>query len=210
MAGKFIVLEGGEGVGKSSNLDFIRDYLVVKGIDVVVTREPGGTFIGEKIRELLLDGRHDGKISADTELLLLFAARAQHLAELILPNLRENRWVLSDRFTDASYAYQGGGRRISKERIDDLVEWVQQGLIPDHVVLLDAPAEVGMKRAAKRGGKDRFEQEALGFFNRVREVYLERAFADPKRYSIIDASQSLENVQKNIQDVLDKFMSSHA
>lgn len=208
MTGKLITLEGGEGVGKSSNLVFIQDYLQKKGIDVTVTREPGGTSIGEKIRELLLDCKNDGQISSDTELLLLFAARAQHMEELILPALRQNRWVLSDRFTDASYAYQGGGRQISVDRIDRLVEWVQGGLVPDFVLLLDTPVEVGLSRAGRRGKKDRFEQETLAFFNRVREVYLQRAYSDPKRYYIIDTEKSFKSVQREIKKALDAFLLS--
>jgi len=205
MSGKFITVEGGEGVGKSSNIAFILSYLKEKGIEVVSTREPGGTAVSEKIRELLLDTANKEMVS-DTELLLMFAARAQHLQELIKPQLTDGKWVLCDRFTDATYAYQGGGRGISTSRIADLETWVQGSLRPDLTLLLDLPVEVGMKRASERSEFDRIEQEKLQFFESVRQTYLDRANSSPERYRVIDASQSLSNVQQDIALELDKFI----
>ncbi len=204
--GKFIVVEGGEGVGKSTNIDYIKVLLEESGKKVVVTREPGGTALGEKIRELLLD-KDGAAINADTELLLMFAARAQHIAEVIMPALERGQWVLCDRFTDASYAYQGGGRGLPLDRIASLEDWVQGALCPDSVIILDAPTAIGAQRVTKRGDKDRFEQEANAFFERVRNTYLQRAESDPSRYHVIDASQPLEQVQSSIKTVLTKILS---
>lgn len=199
-SGKFIVIEGAEGVGKSTNQEFIRAQLEQAGIVVRCTREPGGTDLGERLRQLLLEpGQH---IVEDAELLLMFAARAQHLKEVILPALAKGEWVLSDRFTDASYAYQGGGRGIALERIAVLEQWVQQTLKPDLVVLLDAPADLGLERARKRSQADRFEQEAIDFFERVRATYRTRALAEPSRYKIIDAAQSIADVQQQLMSVI--------
>jgi len=206
MPGRFITLEGGEGVGKSSNMAFIRDHLEAAGKTVLVTREPGGTPLGEEIRTLLLDHRQDG-MSADTELLMMFAARAQHLAEVILPALAEGRWVLCDRFTDATYAYQGGGRGIPEQRIASLEQWVQAELRPDLTLLLDAPVAVGMARARGRtGSADRFEREETAFFERVRRNYLEQAEHSPERDRVIDAAQPLAVVQDKLRQVMDMFM----
>jgi len=207
MPGKFITIEGGEGVGKSSNIDFILSYLGKKNIDVVSTREPGGTQLGEKIRALLLDAKNNAMVS-DTELLLMFAARAQHLDELIKPSLENNQWVLCDRFTDATYAYQGGGRGISMRRIAELESWVQGSLRPDLTILLDLPVEIGMKRASDRSDPDRIEQEKNDFFESVRATYLSMAKASPQRFRVIDASLPLETVQKNIGMVLSEYLSS--
>lgn len=205
MPGKFITIEGGEGVGKSSNIAFILSYLKEKNINVVSTREPGGTVVSEKIRNLLLDANNKSMVS-DTELLLMFAARAQHLDELIKPSLENNNWVLCDRFTDATYAYQGGGRGISMTRIAELENWVQGTLRPDLTILLDLPIEIGMKRASERSEPDRIEKEQNSFFESVRQTYLNMAKASPERYRIIDASQTLDNVQKDIAKVLESFL----
>jgi dTMP kinase len=205
MAGRFITLEGGEGVGKSTNLEFVRQHLEATGKSVTVTREPGGTPLGEQIRALLLDHRHDG-MSADTELLLMFAARAQHIAQLIHPALARGQWVLCDRFTDATYAYQGGGRGIAAERIALLETWVQGALRPDLTLLLDAPVAVGMSRAGRRGMADRFEREELAFFERVRHSYLDQARRFPERYRVIDAGQALDAVQDQLRRTLDDFL----
>jgi len=205
MKGKFITIEGGEGVGKSSNIAFILSYLKNKNIDVVSTREPGGTVVSEKIRELLLDANNKSMVS-DTELLLMFAARAQHLDELIKPSLAETKWVLCDRFTDATYAYQGGGRGIPMQRIADLETWVQGGLRPDLTILLDVSIEIGMKRASERSEPDRIEQEQFTFFESVRQAYLQMAKDFPQRYRVIDASQNLEAVQKDIATTLDEYL----
>jgi dTMP kinase len=206
MSGRFITLEGGEGVGKSSNLAFIRHYLETAGKTVIVTREPGGTSLGEQVRALLLDHRFDG-MSADAELLLMFAARAEHLAQIIRPALAEGKWVLCDRFTDATYAYQGGGRGIAAERIAALEDWVQGGLRPDLTLLLDAPVAVGMARAGRRAGDaDRFEREHMAFFERVRQTYLDLARRFPERYRIIDAAQALAAVQEQLGRQLDELL----
>ena len=207
MTGKFITIEGGEGVGKSSNIDFVLSYLSSKNIDVVSTREPGGTQLGEKIRALLLDAKNNAMVSG-TELLLMFAARAQHLDELIKPSLKNNQWVLCDRFTDATYAYQGGGRGIAMQRIAELESWVQGSLRPDLTILLDLPIEIGMKRASDRSEPDRIEQEKNNFFESVRATYLSMAKASPQRFRIIDASLPLETVQENIGIVLSEYLSS--
>lgn len=195
--GRFITVEGTEGVGKSSNLAFIRQQLEAEGIDVIVTREPGGTQLGEEIRALLLDHRHDG-MSCDTELLLMFAARAEHIAQVIEPALANGRWVLCDRFTDATYAYQGGGRGIAHERIAVLETWVQGSLRPDYTVLLDLPVEIGLARAGTRGTADRFEKEHQTFFEQVRNAYLAQAERVPQRYRVVDASETLEQVQQQL------------
>jgi dTMP kinase len=209
MAGRFITLEGGEGVGKSTNLEFIRRHLDAAGRDVVVTREPGGTPLGERIRALLLDHRIDG-MSLDAELLLMFAARAQHLTQVIKPALAQGRWVLCDRFTDATYAYQGGGRGIPAERIALLEDWVQGILRPDLTLLLDAPVTVGMARAGRREvAADRFEREEQAFFERVRRSYLDQARHAPQRYRIIDADRPLVAVQDQLRQELNAFLECH-
>lgn len=204
--GQFITFEGTEGVGKSTQLANAADALRSLGVDVVVTREPGGTPMAEAIRELLLAPR-DEPVDETTELLLMFAARAQHLNTRILPALEQGQWVLCDRFTDATFAYQGGGRGVSRERIALLESLVQGELRPDHIILLDAPVETGMKRARKRGELDRFEQEAVSFFQRIRDTYLDRAQADPARYSVVDAGASIEQVSASIRDLVCKFHS---
>jgi dTMP kinase len=203
--GCFITLEGIEGVGKTTNLEHIESYLVNKGISLRVTREPGGTALGEAIRELLLGHKHEG-MSAASELLLMFAARAEHIDKVIRPALEQGDWVLCDRFTDATYAYQGGGRGVAEDEIGILEEWVQHGLQPDLTILLDLPVETGIARAGKRSAPDRFENEAAGFFEKVRAAYLHRARLDAQRFRIIDASRPLPDVQQDISRILDELI----
>ena len=203
--GWFLTLEGVEGTGKSTNLSFITDYLRNAGVDLIVTREPGGTELGEEIRELLLSHREDG-MHPDTELLLMFAARAEHLRRKIQPALAAGQWVLSDRFTDATYAYQGGGRALDVVRIAVLEDWTQGALRPDVTFLLDLDPEVGLARAANRAALDRFEQEDLAFFQRVRNAYQQRVEEQPERFRVVDASQPLEEVQTDLQAYLDALL----
>jgi dTMP kinase len=205
MKGKFITLEGGEGAGKSTVLQAVRDLLVQRALDVVVTREPGGTPAGEAIRNVLLDPALRG-MSAETELLLMFASRAQLLRETILPALAAGRWVLADRFTDASFAYQGGGRGQPVARIAELENWAAAGLIPDLTLLLDVPVAEGLKRANGRGAADRIEMENADFFERVRAAYRERAAAQPERFRVIDASRPLADVLAQVQAAVASFL----
>lgn len=200
MSGLFITLEGPEGAGKSTNRDYLAERLAERGIEVVLTREPGGTPLAERVRELLLAPSAE-PMAADTELLLVFAARAQHLAQVICPALAQGCVVLCDRFTDATYAYQGGGRGLSEARIAVLEEFVQGQLRPDLTLIFDLPVEVGLARAAARGRLDRFEQEGRDFFEAVRQTYLRRGRAEPQRYRILDAAQALDGVQRDL-DVL--------
>jgi len=199
--GLFITIEGGEGVGKSTNIEFIQKVLFAQGIESIVTREPGGTPLAEEIREILIKSREE-KVVSETELLLMFAARAQHLHQKILPALEQGTYVISDRFTDASYAYQSGGRGVAAEKIALLENFVQGDVRPDLTLLLDAPIEIGMARAKNRGALDRFEEEESEFFNNVRNNYLSRAKAEPNRFKVIDATQPLEAVQADIAEVL--------
>ncbi len=203
-AGKFITIEGTEGVGKSTNIAFITQWLSAKGIEIMHSREPGGTPLAEEIRELLLNKR-DEQVDSRTELLLMFAARCQHVSQKIQPALDAGHWVLSDRFTDASYAYQGAGRELGFERLEELDDWSLQGFKPDLTIMLDLPIEIGLERAAKRGEKDRFESEQIEFFKRVRDGYLAIAKAEPERMKVIDASGSIEQVQLQIEKVLSEF-----
>ncbi|WP_339337782.1 dTMP kinase [uncultured Oceanicoccus sp.] len=205
--GLFITIEGGEGVGKSTNIDFIAQRLQRQGIPFILTREPGGTPLAEDIRQLLLTPR-DEAVAENTELLLMFAARAQHIAEVIEPALAKGQWVVCDRFTDATFAYQGGGRGIPMAKIADLEQWVQGDLRPDFTLLLDAAIEVGMSRASKRGALDRFEQEQQNFFENVRAAYLNLAKQHSHRYRVIDASQSLAQVQQSLLTVIDEMMTA--
>lgn len=199
--GKFITLEGGEGVGKTTNLAFIQAHLAQHDIDVVVTREPGGTVLAEKIRQLVLD--KDSETIAETaELLLVFAARAQHIKHVIEPALARGSWVLCDRFTDATYAYQGGGRQMRNSTIEWLEHLVQGNLKPDLTLLLDAPVEVGLERAKKRGALDRFEAEKISFFEQVRRAYLLQAELHPERIKTIKANHPLAEVQRSLLDAL--------
>jgi dTMP kinase len=199
--GLFITLEGPEGAGKSTNRDYLAMCLRAAGIEVLLTREPGGTPLAERIRELLL-APSDEPMAADTELLLVFAARAQHLAQVIRPALARGCVVLCDRFTDATYAYQGGGRGLSQQRIAELERFVQGDLRPDLTLLFDLPVEQGLARAAARGRLDRFEQEQRSFFEAVRQTYLQRAALAPQRYRLLDASQSLQQVQAAIDGLV--------
>jgi dTMP kinase len=207
LRGRLITVEGGEGAGKSSNLSFIRELLEAAGKPVVFTREPGGTPLGEEIRQLLLGHRHTG-MADDTELLLMFAARAEHLQRKILPALAAGSWVLCDRFTDASYAYQGAGRGIEMERIATLERFVQGELRPDLTILLDVPVEIGLARAGGRSSPDRFESEARDFFDKVRQGYLQIAGRESARVKVIDAGATLEQVQRQIGAVLRDFLES--
>ncbi len=203
--GKFITIEGGEGVGKSSNIAFIQSW-VKKNLsrELVLTREPGGTPLAEEIRELFIVPR-DELVDENTELLLVFAARAQHIARVIKPNLEQGCWVLSDRFTDATFAYQGGGRGLDTKVILQLERIVQKDLQPDLTILLDLPVEEGLNRASERGDFDRIEREKISFFEDVRNAYLRRAQEDPDRFVIIDASQALDKVQLDISNALEVF-----
>lgn len=202
--GKFITIEGSEGSGKSTNINFIQDYLKQKNIPFILTREPGGTPIAEKIRDLLLD-KANTSLCDDAELLLMFAARAQHLNELIIPALESGKWVISDRFTDASYAYQGGGRGLSWQKIAQLEQWVQGDLRPDATILLDIPVDKGMERVRERGETDRFEQEQLSFFKRIRDAYLKLAQENPERFYIIDTLPAIEEVHQQLHQVMEQL-----
>ncbi|MBU2955355.1 dTMP kinase [Marinobacter sp. F3R08] len=198
MRGQFITFEGTEGVGKSTQLANAAKTLENLGVNVLVTREPGGTPMAEAIRDLLLATR-DEPVNEITELLLMFAARAQHLHTRILPALDRGQWVLCDRFTDATFAYQGGGRGVPEQRIALLETLVQGDIRPDHVILLDAPVDTGMERARRRGALDRFEQEHRDFFQKIRDTYLARAAAQPEKYCVIDAARPLDQVTEQIE-----------
>ena len=203
--GLFITLEGIEGAGKSTVVDFIEDFLTKEGHDVIKTREPGGTVIGEQIRKILL-GNENYTLTYDTELLLVFSARAQHIQEVILPALSSGKIILCDRFTDASYAYQGGGRGIDASRINLLEKWVQGDLRPNLTLLFDLDVSIGMQRTKKRSDADRFEQEEINFFEKIRNTYLERAKNEPQRFRIINSALSLENVKEQIVTILKDFL----
>ena len=207
MVAKFITVEGTEGVGKTTNVNFIKSWLRQKEVQFVATREPGGTPLAEEIRDLLLKPR-DELVVSSAELLLMFAGRAQHLNKVILPALQADTWVLCDRFTDATYAYQGFGRQMSRELIVQLENIVQGDIRPDLTLLLDIPVEIGLERANDRGDPDRFEQEQQDFFNRVRAGYLSLANENSDRYVVIDASQELQGVQTDIALALDTFYKS--
>ncbi|MEZ5503069.1 MAG: dTMP kinase [Halioglobus sp.] len=197
MRGLFITIEGGEGVGKSTNLTFLETFLRNSGVDLVSTREPGGTALGEDIRAMLLRD-WDKPMCPNAELLLIFAARAQHLNEVIEPALAAGKWVLCDRFTDATYAYQCAGRGMDREKVKYLESFIQGHLRPDYTVLLDVPVQIGIKRARERGELDRFEQEEVDFFERVREGYLIQAENNCDRYRLINANRSLAEVQQDL------------
>lgn len=204
---RFITVEGIEGAGKTSCLDLLEQLIRQRGHEVLVTREPGGTPLGEDLRRLLLGHRHDG-MADDTELLLMFAARAEHLHAKIEPALVAGSWVLCDRFTDATYAYQGYGRGIDVQRIAALETWVQGERRPDLTLLLDLPVEVGLQRAGRRSTPDRFERQALTFFDRVRQGYLSLAASAPGRFRVIDAGQSLDEVSRQVTATIDAFLDS--
>jgi dTMP kinase len=203
--GRLITLEGIEGAGKSSHMQFIAEKLQQAGKEILLTREPGGTELGEGIRELLLENNEEA-MSEETELLLMFAARAQHVQQLILPAMAEGKMVICDRFTDSSYAYQGGGRGISTEKISQLEAWLFSGALsgfkPDLTLLLDLSVETGLSRARARGEADRFEIETANFFQNARDTFLSIAQDEPDRVKVIDAEQQLEAVQSSILKVL--------
>ncbi|AMO75423.1 dTMP kinase [Pseudomonas citronellolis] len=205
MSGLFVTLEGPEGAGKTTNREYLAERLRERGVEVQLTREPGGTLLAERIRELLL-APSDEPMAVDTELLLMFAARAQHLAQVIRPALARGAVVLCDRFTDATYAYQGGGRGLPESRIAELERFVQGELRPDLTLVFDLPVEVGLARAAARGRLDRFEQEGREFFEAVRQTYLRRAAAEPQRYQVLDAAQPLARVQADIEALLPNLL----
>ena len=201
--GFFITIEGIEGVGKSTSINTIKGYLTQKKIDFIITREPGGTLLAEKIRNLLLEVNNDEKLSELSELLLIFASRAQHLEKLIKPALTKGKWVICDRFTDATYAYQGEGRGLDWGKISQLEELVQEHLRPDLTIILDLDPRLGLERAKGRGELDRFEQEKMEFFTKVRTAYLKIAAADPERCIVIDASSELAEVSALLLNALD-------
>ena len=205
MAGRFITVEGSEGAGKTTQLAFMRDFLERQGYPVMLTREPGGTRLGEELRSLLLEHRDEG-MALTTETLLMFAARAEHLERVIRPALAAEHWVLCDRFTDTTYAYQGGGRGLPIAQIAVLENWVQGDLRPDLTLLLDLPVAVGLARAGRRGAADRFERETVEFFERVRTVYLDRAGQAPERYRIVDAAQPVEKVRAAVENLLTQWL----
>lgn len=201
----FITVEGIEGAGKTTCLALLEERIRARGHDLLVTREPGGTALGEDLRGLLLDHRHDG-MSDDAELLLMFAARAEHLHARIEPALEAHVWVLCDRFTDATYAYQGYGRGIALDRISALESWVQGERRPDLTLLMDLPVRTGLERAVKRSAPDRFERQAMDFFERVREGYLRLARDHPRRFRVIDASRRLDEVSGQISAEIDAYL----
>ena len=198
--GKFITLEGIDGAGKSTHLAWLENFLRGKGLTVVVTREPGGTPLGEKLRALLLDNSQ--AMHAETEALLMFAARREHLDKVILPALARGDWVISDRFTDASFAYQGGGRGLASNRLDDLERWVQGEFQPDLTLYFDVNVELGRQRVNAIKTADRFEKERDEFFQRVRAAYLQRVHKFPQRIRLIDSSQPLEKVKESLHDII--------
>jgi len=207
MTGKFITVEGIEGAGKTTCMQVVTDVIEQQGISAIHTREPGGTDLGEDLRNLLLGHKHTG-MSDDAELLMMFAARAEHIAQKIKPALDAGNWVLCDRFTDATYAYQGYGRGVSLEKISGLENWVQGELRPDLTLLMDLPVEMGMERAGKRSAPDRFESEAWDFFERIRQGYLSIAAEQSSRVKVIDASQDLHDVQEKVRAAIEAFVNA--
>jgi dTMP kinase len=197
---KFITFEGIDGAGKSTHLAWVADYLRGRGMSVVVTREPGGTILGEKLRQILLTG--DPGIHPETETLMMFTARRQHLEDVIRPALQRGDWVLCDRFTDASFAYQGGGRGVAKQKLEELERWVHPDLQPDLTLLFDVSAEVGQSRVARIKSPDRFEREGVEFFVRVRNAYLERLQQWPKRMVGIDGNKPVADIQREIEQLI--------
>ncbi len=205
MRGKFITLEGIDGAGKSTHLDWLAQFLARRGIKVKVTREPGGTALGEKLRELMLHG--NVRLHPETEALLMFAARREHLEKVIVPALENGAWVLCDRFTDATYAYQSGGSGVAWDKIAVLEQWVQHELQPDLTVLFDVSPEVGRQRGKRGKTADRFEREEKAYFRRVRQAYLRRAKEYPDRVHVIDANSSVSTVQKRLEDIFTSYCS---
>lgn len=203
MRGRFITLEGIDGAGKSSHLRWVARYLRSRGIRVKVTREPGGTPAGERLRRLVLGSRH--RLHAETETLLMFAARREHLAKVIAPALKRGVWVVCDRFTDATYAYQSGGSGVAWEKIDALERWVHPGLQPDLTILFDVSPAIGRRRTARKRKRDRFEREQEAYFKRVRSAYLRRARAKARRIRVLDARESLNQVKKELEKILTSY-----
>lgn len=203
-SGKFITLEGIDGAGKSTQLAWIVELLQRGSMQPVVTREPGGTPLGERVRALLLD--KSMVMHAETEVLLMFAARREHLDKVILPALQQGQWVISDRFTDASFAYQGGGRGLDNDKLEILEHWVQGELQPDLTLYFDVPVEIGQQRVSQIKDADRFEQEQAGFFQRVRNAYLDRARQFPNRIQIIDSSQPLAEVKTAVEQTVQRLL----
>lgn len=203
MRGRFITLEGIDGAGKSSHLRWVARYLRSRGIRVKVTREPGGTPAGERLRRLVLGSRH--RLHAETETLLMFAARREHLATVIAPALKRGVWVVCDRFTDATYAYQSGGSGVAWEKIDALERWVHPGLQPDLTILFDVSPAIGRRRTARKRKRDRFEREREAYFKRVRSAYLRRARAKARRIRVLDARKSLDQVKKELEKILSSY-----
>ncbi len=199
MRGKFITLEGIDGAGKSTHLEWLAGLFRQRGLTVIVTREPGGTEIGEKLRQLLLDSRN--AMHADTETMLMFAARLEHLDKVIEPALAQGAWVICDRFTDATFAYQGGGRGVDWQRLSQLESWAQRGLQPDHTLLFDLAPEVGRRRAGRARAADRFELEQNDFYARVRAAYLRRAGENPARLRVLDADRTIEIIQRQLREI---------
>jgi len=207
MRGRFITLEGIEGVGKSTHLALMAEHLRRAGIVVTVTREPGGTPLAEELRRIVLHA--SAPLPVEAELMLMFTARAVHLAEVIRPALARGEWVLCDRFTDATRAYQGGGRGQPRERIEMLAEWIHGDLTPDLTLLLDAPVDTALARTRGRGSEDRFERETQAFFERVRETYLQLASDNPQRFAVVDAAASLAEVEGEVLALLDVYLQTH-
>lgn len=201
--GMFITLEGSEGVGKTTNLKFIQQYIESLGHQVLITREPGGTPMAEELRDILLTEREE-KVEANTELLLMFACRCQHVSQVIKPALDAGTWVICDRFVDASFAYQGGGRELGFSRIEQLEKWCLADFTPDLTLLLDMSVEEGIARTKKRGKADRFETEKMAFYQRIRAAYLKRAEQDPERISVVDATPEIATVQNSLKAILQK------
>ncbi len=207
--GLFISVEGIEGAGKSTALEAVTESLLAAGTKHILTREPGGTPFAEEIRDLLLLPRQETVIS-ETELLLMYASRIQHVEELIKPNLEQGIHVVSDRFNDATFAYQGGGREINMSKIEQLDQWCLDGFKPDFTILLDLPVEIGLERATKRGEKDRIEKEQLAFFDKVRSAYLALAAKHTQRFKVIDATQTPAAVKEKILDSINQLLANHS
>jgi dTMP kinase len=201
MSGKFITLEGIDGAGKTTQLAWLTEFLRNRGIRVTATREPGGTPVGEQLRSIMLGGERE--LHPETETLLMFAARREHIDKIIVPALHAGAWVVCDRFTDASFAYQGGGSGVDRDKLTLLESWVQDGLQPDRTFLFDVAPEVGRERSQKTGAADRFEQEKQAFFERVRRVYLERAAQDPRRIHIIDGTRPIAEIRQQLTRCLE-------
>ena len=209
MRGKFITIEGTEGVGKTTNIEYIKQWLENNGISYVNTREPGGTPFAEEIRQVLLANREE-KVCSKAELLMMFAGRAQHIDQVIEPQLAQGNWVLCDRFTDATYAYQGEGRHLGSDKVTFLEDFVQKNLQPDLTIILDVPVDISLRRIKQRGDLDRFEIESSLFFERVRKAYHKRIECAPNRYFLVDASRPLKDVQTDIKNILNNFLKNQA